>query len=443
MASSQASPDGPALKALRSVRAFAGLADADLAELLGAGVAVTFAPGQSIIRESEVDEAAYVLIEGEVVVLTESAHGEAVLARFGAPALVGEIAALTQAPRTASIRAVSAVRALRLARPALLEACRRNPEVLVQVVGQLARQLQGVNHALGLYAGGFAALEREDFDPGILDDLANPTSELRDFGEAFGRLARHIALERRKRTEMASAAVIQRAMLPQALAGIDGRGRCDVFGDMKPARDVGGDFYDVFMLDQNRMALVVGDVCGKGVPASLFMSITMTILRLAAKEGHDVGVTLQRANSLLYAQNPSALFATVVFGVLDLTSGRLDYGICGHNPPFLIRSDGTCSPLPGGGTPLGIFPDKTVRPQSTFIGPGETLFLYTDGVTESIDAAGAEFGEDRLAGILGGLAGASSVAVCRAVMGAVAGFASDVEQFDDITALAVRLMSAG
>ena len=433
-----ARPRADDLTALRRIAAFAPMTDAVLLALLDLSETVVFAAGETLIRQAETVDVAFVLLTGQVTVINETALGEAQLALIAAPALVGEIAALAGTARTATVRAASAVTALRLPREALMTVARDNPDMLVSVVGQLARQIQGVNAALSIYAGGFEAMARPDFDPALLGELTNPSPEMRGFSEAFRRLARHIAHERRNRTEMASAALIQRAMLPQALAGIDPLGRCDVFGEMKSARDVGGDLYDVFRLDDDRLALAVGDVCGKGVPASLFMSVTMTVLRLAAQGGGDVAATLLRANAMLYAQNPSALFVTLFYGVLDLRTGRLDYASCGHNPALVVGRAGGCVALDAGGMPLGMFPDKTVRARGLDLAAGDTLVLYTDGVTESEDADGREFGDDRLSGVVESVAGLRSETVCRTVMAAVADFTRGIEPFDDITCLAVR-----
>ena len=201
---------------------------------------------------------------------------------------------------------------------------------------------------------------------------------------------------------MASAALIQQAMLPQALVGLDPRGRCEVYGEMRPARDVGGDFYDAFMLGDDRIALLIGDVCGKGVPASLFMSFAVTALRLVAKQERDVATMVERVNALLYAQNAASMFTTLFYGVLDLSSRRLDYVSCGHPPPLIARAGGQCLSLVGGGTPLGILPDRRAIARSADLVAGDRLLLYTDGIIESIDASGAEYGEDATVGNVAG-----------------------------------------
>jgi phosphoserine phosphatase RsbU/P len=428
---------------IRRIETLSPMPDEALWKLMRLSQAVSFAPGEAIVRQSDLGSTIFVLIAGDVEVVNESQHGRSTLARIAGPALIGEIAALARIPRTATVLAVTPVRAICFERELFLQLSRDAPEILISVIGRLGQNIQNVNRALGLYADSFSALEREDFDPTIIDDLNKPVMELRDFAAAFHRLAHHITLERRKRSELASAAVIQQAMLPQTLAGLDERARCDLFGEMKTAREVGGDLYDAVMLDENRLMLVIGDVCGKGVPASLFMATAMTVIRLAAREGRDVSATMEWVNAMLYAQNASSLFATVFYCVLDLDTGRLDYANCGHNAPFVLRRGGSCFQLTGGGLPLGIFPKRAVTANFIELNPGDSVFFYTDGITESIDSLGAEYGDTRLAEILGQTKGADAATLCRSVLTDVATFTQGVDQFDDITCLAVQFGEPG
>ncbi|MDB5483202.1 MAG: cyclic nucleotide-binding protein [Caulobacteraceae bacterium] len=272
-----------------------------------------------------------------------------------------------------------------------------------------------------------------------MDDLNNPSPEMRTFADAFRRLALQITRERRQRDEMASAALIQRAMLPGDPADLPLDGRCDAFGDMQAARDVGGDFYDVFMPGGGRLALTIGDVCGKGVPAALFMSQTMTTLRMAARQHASAPAILEAANAMLCAHNPSLMFATAFWGVLDLADGRFEYVNCGHCPPLILRADGSCEPLPGGGTALGLAPGKRMASHEITLRPGDGVFLYTDGVTESIDPGGEEYGEARLAARLCAARALGAEARVKAVMDDVARFTAGADPFDDITCLAAVL----
>ena len=140
---------------------------------------------------------------------------------------------------------------------------------------------------------------------------------------------------------------------------------------------------------------------------------------------------------MLYEQNPTMMFATLFYGILDLASGRLDYAICGHNPPFVRRSDGQWLQLPSGGTPLGITPVGRFGLDSIVLAPGEGIFIYTDGVTESIDPLGVEYGDEKLASTLDDQVGSSCRHLVEAVMADVDRYAAGGDQFDDITCLAV------
>jgi serine phosphatase RsbU (regulator of sigma subunit) len=307
------------------------------------------------------------------------------------------------------------------------------------VIAQTGQQIQNLNAALGLYAAGLAALERDDLDAAILADLNNPTAELSNFAEAFQRLAHRVTLERRSRAELASAALIQRAMLPAPIEAERLAGRCTAFGTVKPAREVGGDLFDLTLLSENRLVLVVGDVCGKGVPASLFMSATVTALRLAAQHERDLSRLIAQANDALCAQNAMAMFATLFYGVLDLDRNRLDYVVCGHSPPLHISAAGACADLTGSGPPLGFFPDRIWRAHTLELAPGDGLFLFTDGVTECLDPANEEYGDERLKALLRGTERTSAEALVRAVIADVDAFADSAEQTDDITCVAVVL----
>ncbi|MES1158723.1 MAG: SpoIIE family protein phosphatase [Terricaulis silvestris] len=427
----------PDIMTLRAIPAFASANDEVLAELVHAGRKQDFPAGARLVEQNMPSEFALVLLAGDVEIINESAHGEARLAQIAAPALVGEIGALAQLERTASIRAASPVRALLLDRDALIEASRHAPALLSSVIGQLGKQIRGVNAALGLYAAGLSALGRDDFNPAVLEDLNNPTPEVANFAAAFKDLARRVTTERRSRAEMASAALIQRAMLPNFDASVLGA-RADAFADMKPAREVGGDLFDLFMMGEDRLGMVVGDVCGKGVPASLFMCATVTALRLAARQEDDLVALIEQTNAALCAQNATSMFTTLFYAVLDLETRRLEYVNCGHNPPYLLRGGG-CDPLSGSGVPLGFYPDRTWTKQVLELRPGDGVFIFTDGVTEAASPAGEEYGEARLAAQLSAAWGGGAMAIVQAVMADVEAFSGGAEPFDDVTCVAAIL----
>jgi sigma-B regulation protein RsbU (phosphoserine phosphatase) len=212
--------------------------------------------------------------------------------------------------------------------------------------------------------------------------------------------------------------------------------RVDLHAEMHPAREIGGDFYDFFLLDRNRLAITVADVSGKGIPASLFMAVSRTVLRSVSSD-RDLATRMAEANRLLATQNTACMFVTLFHAVLDLASGRLQYCNAGHNPPYVLRAGGARSSLGGTGIPFGIDPDWPCRIAETSLRPGDALFVFSDGITEAFDMAGREFGTGRLEPALAAAHGRSARELVHAVLKARAEFVAEAEQSDDITCLAL------
>jgi serine phosphatase RsbU (regulator of sigma subunit)/CHASE2 domain-containing sensor protein len=251
-------------------------------------------------------------------------------------------------------------------------------------------------------------------------------------------MAAHIAQKRAHEAEMASAAAIQRAMLPGVQASDFAEGQLDIFADMIPAREVGGDLYDIVRLDGNQVMITIGDVCGKGVPASLFMAITQTVMRLGVRSGQDLQAEIKAANNLLVANNREDMFTTLFCGVIDVPSGTMTYCNCGHNPPLVLRrGESTFEPLRNCGPPLGIVDDMSYVPRSIALAPGDMLLLYTDGVTEAETSQSDQFGMKRLEQAILEMRSHPARAVVEHVIKRVAEFARGAPQSDDITCVAV------
>src|SRR5262249_48298493 len=251
-------------------------------------------------------------------------------------------------------------------------------------------------------------------------------------------IAAQIAQRRAHEAEMASAAAIQRAMLPSLEPDGFAAGRFDIFPYMVPAKEVGGDLYDIARLDESRLMISIGDVCGKGIPASLFMAITQTVTRLVVRFGEDLEAEINAANRMLAADNKEHMFATLFCGVLDLTSGAMTYSNCGHPPALLLRrGESAFESLPKLGPPLGISARAKYVPRSITLAPGEMLFLYTDGVTEAENIRSELFGSARLEQALLETRGRPARAVVEHVVARVAEFAKGAPQSDDITCVAI------
>jgi phosphoserine phosphatase RsbU/P len=424
--------------AIRAASAFRDLSDDNLALLIEAAELETFDPDAVLMVQGEPSDYAMLILEGEVMVTADSARGAIPISTLYAPSLVGELGSLAQLPRSATARAHTPVTALRFGRAALVEVAQATPSLLIDVIGRMGERLRKFNGAISLYTHALGALERHELDPALLEELRDPIPDLADFGQTFGRMAEQLILRRQRDDEMASAAVIQRALLPR-VKDFAQESRLDVWASMTPARDVGGDFFELVPLADGRVALGVGDVCGKGVPAALFMGITKTLIRINLRENPDLPGAIIKANAFLADNNAGQLFATVLYAAYDPRSGALEYCNCGHLPGLIRRPGGAVETLPVGGLPVGLFEPMKMTVHKAQLRPGDLFFLYTDGVTEAEDPDTLQFGEDRLEGLLAKKGhGASASQWTARIEAAVRAFARGRSQFDDITCLALR-----
>ena len=249
----------------------------------------------------------------------------------------------------------------------------------------------------------------------------------------------HAQLESLK-SDLTTARDIQQYILPRVFPPVpEVSDKVDIYATMKAAKDIGGDFYDFFRIDDNRIALVIADVCGKGIPAALFMAVSRTIIRSKGLQGESVSACMTEVNRLLAAYSVGNMFVTVFYAIYDLRTGVVSYCNAGHNPPHLLRSNGTTSELPvSENTIMGVFDTINYQEETLQLEPGDTLVMFTDGVTEATNAAYEEFGTERLDDILRKETGASSQQVVEALKAGIMNFVGDAEQSDDITMLVVK-----
>ena len=247
------------------------------------------------------------------------------------------------------------------------------------------------------------------------------------------------------RQELDFARELQLSSLPQVFPPFPERDEFQIHAAMIPAKEVGGDFYDFFFIDNHHLGFVIGDASGKGVPAAMFIAITRSLIKSVAPLSRNPAECLAFVNTMLAVDNPQLLFATAFYGVLDTTSGEVAFCNAGHPPPVIIRADGEIeigSDSLGrdvSGVALGVVEDREYETGSFKIALGDTVLLYTDGVTEAMDSRNFLFEEGRLLTVAGTLAGAAPADVIARVEKAVAGFVGDAPQFDDITMLSLRL----
>jgi len=265
----------------------------------------------------------------------------------------------------------------------------------------------------------------------IRDQNASLKQLVAELNEALRAKSEFLLLQQ----ELDMARTMQLSILPPDRPERDGLA---VHGSMLPAKEVGGDFYDFFELDDGRLALVVADVSGKGVPAAFFSLITRTLLKAIATAAAEPEAAITRLNDLLCAENEQMMFVTLFFGILEPASGRFRYVNAGHNPPLHLRGDGAVELLEvTGDMALAVMDDNDYQERELTLAPGELLLLYTDGVTEACDPDNAEFGEERLIAVLQQNQDTPTWMLPQALGNAVKAFENGAPQADDLTVLAL------
>jgi sigma-B regulation protein RsbU (phosphoserine phosphatase) len=304
----------------------------------------------------------------------------------------------------------------------------RPATVIVSAYGDMANIRAAMN--LGAFDFLTKPIDFHDFEVTVEKTLR----QIHELRQAERNRERLLVMER----DLATAAQIQRSFLPQPDPALAGRPDVAVHACMLPARAVGGDFYDYFLLDGRRLAVVVGDVAGKGVPAALFMAVTRTLLRAHAFRGLDPAACLAAVNEELLRDCASMLFVTVFYGILDTGTGELDYSTGGHHLPFLLRGGGGVEAVNGKGLLVGALPEAVYRSGRLRLAPGDVAFFFTDGVIEARDPGGRQFSRQALEAALGQCDRSDPERIVEDVIAAVQRFAAGAPQWDDLTALALR-----
>lgn len=254
---------------------------------------------------------------------------------------------------------------------------------------------------------------------------------LREWREAVSSRDKLTALQ----SELGVANQIQQSILPTDFPVHTGY---QVYGSMDPARDIGGDFFDVIRLENDCVGLAIADVSGKGVPAALFMMSSRTMMKGSAISMPEPGKALGMVNSMLAEDNEAQLFVTVLYAVYDPATGLFTYSSGGHDAPLLVHSDGSSELLPlTGGIVLGIMPELEYDENIVAVSPGDTLFCYTDGITEAMNEADEQFGMERMRETFAETPPRDAHHAVQMMLDAVNAFAGGAVQSDDITCLAL------
>ena len=404
---------------LAQVPLFSSLPGSELARLAATLRTVEVQPGTVLFREGEHDDYFYVVISGQVEVIEamETADERWVGVR-GQGEFIGEMGLLNRdGLRTASVRASTEARLVEMTRDEFDALLHRQPTLAYEMVRVLSQRLQSSHDR-------------------TIRDLQEKNRQLTKAYEELKSAQTQIVEKEKLDRELQVAHKIQRSLLPRKLpelAGFD-FGACIV-----PMTAIGGDFFDFIALDENRLGIAVGDVSGHGVPAALFMALTVTLLRAEACHDCSPGEVLRSVNRQIRRLNDEGMFVTLLYGVLDLASQSFTYVRAGHEPIVLCGTQGELmAPRLAGGQILGLFNDPVLEEQTVTLAPGNTLLLYTDGVVEARDPRGNMFGEENLLATVCANCQRSAQAVCDQMLEEVAAFSGGLAQNDDITLVCVK-----
>lgn len=423
---------------------------------------VSLAPGEVLFREGDAADAMFLIESGILAVVLEvEGAGRSELRRLGLGQFLGEMALYRSEPRTATVEAVGDVKLWRLATEKLREVEARHPHLAIalhrHVASLLAERVSFSNmelkEPLARLAHALRGLATSDFsdtgwDRAGVSQEAKRSDEVGAVAQAteflFKHLQEHIAALQQQtaareaiESELRIAGEIQSSLLPPPLSAAE-RQRVDFSAFIKPAREAGGDLYDGFFLPDGRFFTLVGDVSGKGVSAAVFMALAAMAVRTLAPKVSDPGALLAQVNRLLCDRNETMQFVTACAVFFDPATGELAWANAGHPLAAVISATGSLTWLDGPrAAPLGVFEETQLTTQRHSLAPQETLLVYSDGVSEAMDAQNNLFGSDRIQKCLTGGAIDSAQTVER-VVAAVLAHQAEAPQADDITLIALR-----
>ncbi len=405
---------------LTSISIFASLPAGEIHYLASALPDRACEPGTLLMREGQPANDFFVLLEGQVEIIKAlGTKDERLLAVRDAGTFIGEMGLLSRERlHTATVRARTPIKLLEMTEAEFNALLQRQPALAYEMVRRLSRRLD----------------ESENL---TIRDLRRKNLELT---EAYGELktAQALLIEKeRMERELEVARGIQHSLLPRAFPERPGYS----FGArMVPMRAVGGDFFDFIPLGKNQLGIAVGDVSDHGVPAALFMAITVTLLRAEARRKVPPPEVLARVNEQLLELNETGMFVTILYGVLDLATAEFTFVRAGHEPPVIFDSASARIALPREpGQLLGILDEPELCAQRVSLPAGGLLVLYTDGITETVDSRGDLFTAGRLSEVVGTHLAEPPQEICDRVLEGVARYRGTDGPQDDITIVAVRV----
>jgi serine phosphatase RsbU (regulator of sigma subunit) len=367
-----------------------------------------------VFRENDLGDRFYIVVSGTLdVIMGMGEADEKLLATLGPGDYTGEMSLLVPGgKRSASTRAREASQLLMMTREDFDELLHRQPHVAYSMVKVISNRLRNSDNA-------------------AFRDLREKNRQLQAAYDELKAAQAQIIEKERLEKELQVAAEIQMSLLPSTLPSMPG---LDFGGHMDPARSVGGDLYDVFQIDPDRIGVLIGDVADKGVPSAIFMARTHALLTAESLRGAAPGEVLRSVNTSLTRLEQNDLFVTVTYGIYDLRSEVFSYARAGHELPMLVLASGEVQELPKKESlPIGLFPVIPLDEQAISIPKGGTLLLFTDGMCDCRNPQGEEFSRERIASGLAALHGKTAVQTCAGLVQALLDFRQDAAQDDDVT----------
>ncbi|HET9914464.1 MAG TPA: SpoIIE family protein phosphatase [Anaerolineales bacterium] len=407
------------LNLLARIPFFTALPSNELDRLVTELDVVNLKSGDILFREGDPGEHLYVVVDGELEILMgPDTNDELILNILHQGEYLGEMSLIQPGGlRTASARARGDVILLSMSRSQFRDLLRHYPELSTEMVSVLSQRLDSTNVA-------------------TFRDL---TAKNRQLQKAFDELkaAQEQLIEKeRLERELKVAADIQMSILPNVLPVHD---KFDFGGRILPARQVGGDFYDIFVLDENKIGVLIGDVADKGVPSAIFMARVHALIIAEADNADTPGEVLRIANKHITRLEKSTQFVTALYGVLDTKTGEFSYARAGHEPPLLMHEHGDVQRLPHKpGMALGLWENILLDENSLLLPSGSLLVMFTDGMTDCRNPKGEPFGLDRIQMAMAGLSATAAQPGCDRLFDTLMMYRSGAKQDDDVTLVAIH-----
>jgi len=402
------------IELLRKVPLFSDLPLGELKYLAYTLDRLSLEPGMVVCKEGEVGDSFFIIIDGGLdVIMGMDTPDEKLLATHGPGQHVGEMSMVVPGGlRSASLRASDKSHLWVMTRDDFDELLHRQPHVAYAMVKVISNRLR-------------------QSDNSAFNDLREKNHQLQIAYDELKAAQAQIIEKEKLEKELQLAADIQMSILPRDLPALE---KVNFGGHMDPARSVGGDFYDVFLLDEYRVGVLIGDVADKGIPSALFMARTHALLTAESLRGGGPGDVLRSVNAYLTRLEQSDLFVTVIYGIYDARTGILDYARAGHELPVMVTADGKVTELEKcQSMAIGLFPQIPLDEQKISIPAGATFLLFTDGMCDCRNLQGEEFGRERIASTLAGLRGVSAQAACDGLVTSLLDFCQGASQDDDVT----------